>query len=63
MVGGVRCICGTKLAEMLEGRLVIRCRKCERTIVFNGTSSITVLDRIPAGAVAFPQQGIPVTTK
>ena len=51
-MNGIRCVCGAKLLEALDGRAVVYCRKCQRHLLLSGTSSATVIDtpRIPAVA-------------
>lgn len=50
-MNGIRCICGAKLAEMLDGKAIVLCRKCKRFILLAGSSSVQVLDMSKAPAV------------
>lgn len=45
MSNGIRCECGAKLAEALEGKVIVFCRRCKRTVLLTGSSSVQVIDK------------------
>ena len=44
-MNGVRCPCGAKLLESLNGAAVVWCRHCKRYLLLSGTSGVQVIDK------------------
>ena len=44
-MNGIRCECGAKLVEALDGKVVVLCRRCKRFVLLTGSSSVQVLDK------------------
>ena len=51
-MNGIRCVCGAKLIEALEGKAVVFCRHCKRHVLLSGTSSVTIVDTPKMSGVA-----------
>lgn len=43
---GIRCLCGAKLLESLNGQATVWCRHCKRMVLLAGSSSVQVLDKV-----------------